>query len=215
MRAPRLALIVSSAALMAAAGAQAQQTSSAPAPASAPQAAAPQTTAPTTTAAFTDAELKKFSDAMTEVRAVSDTLNGAQPTPEQQAEMARAVMESGLEVTRFNAISNAMASDPILAARIRAVSAPPPAPGSVAASVTPQELTLYTTAMKKMRDIAAGTPNDQLTLQQQTAIGNVVADSGLDAARFSAIADAVAANPGLRARVNLERARLEREAAQP
>ena len=64
-----------------------------------------------------------------------------------------------------------------------------------------------------MRDIAAGTPNDQLTLQQQTAIGNVVAESGLDPQRFSAIADAVAADPGLRARATLERARLEGETA--
>lgn len=208
MRAPRLALLISTAAFVAAAGAQAQQT---PPPTTPGQTAA----SPPTTAPFTDDELKKFNDAMTQVRAVSDTLNGAQPTPEQQAEMARAVMDSGLEVTRFNAISNAMANDPVVAARVAVLSAPPPAPGSVAAGVTPQELTLYTTAMTRMRGIAAGTPNDQLTLQQQTAIGNVVADSGLSAQRFNAIADAVAADPGLRARVALEGAKADGQGARP
>jgi hypothetical protein len=214
MRAPRLAVIVSTAALATAFGAQARQATPAQSPAQT-QPATPAPAAASATAPFTDAELKKFNDAITEVRAVSDTLNGAQPTPEQQAEMARAVMDSGLEVTRFNAISNAVANDPQLAARIKVLSAPPPAPGSVAASITPEELSLYVAAMNKMRDIAAGTPNDQLTLQQQTAIGNVVGASGLDPQRFSAIADAVAANPGLRARANLERARLDGEAAQP
>jgi hypothetical protein len=78
MRTPRLALFASVAILATAATAQAQD---APAPTAAP-AAAPTTGSST----FTDDELKKFDDAMVKVRAVSDTLNGAHPTPEQQAQ---------------------------------------------------------------------------------------------------------------------------------
>ncbi|MFN4069831.1 MAG: hypothetical protein ACK4IW_10440, partial [Brevundimonas aurantiaca] len=102
MRAPRFALLVSAAALLTAAGAQAQ-TATPYQPASGqttPTQAAPAD--PNDPSTFTDEELRKYDAAITRVRAVSDTLNGAQPTPEQQAEMAAAVQESGLEVVRFN-----------------------------------------------------------------------------------------------------------------
>lgn len=105
MRTPRIALLASVALLATAATAHAQNASTA--------AQAPMVGSTT----FTDDELKKFDDAMAKVRAVSDTLNGAQPTPEQQAQMAAAVQDSGLEVTRFNTLSNAVAADPALAAR--------------------------------------------------------------------------------------------------
>ena len=135
LRAPRLALLVSAAALLTAAGAQAQTaTPYQPAGQTTPTQAAPAD--PNDPSTFTDEELRKYDAAITRVRAVSDTLNGAQPTPEQQAEMAAAVQESGLEVVRFNAISRAAADNPVIDARIRAMKAPPPVPGSVAAGVS-------------------------------------------------------------------------------
>ena len=48
----------------------------------------------------------------------AQSLNGAQPTPEQATEMQTIVAESGLEVERFNAIGQASAQDESLRARI-------------------------------------------------------------------------------------------------
>ena len=136
LRAPRLALLVSAAALLTAAGAQAQ-TATPYQPSSGqttPTQAAPAD--PNDPSTFTDEELRKYDAAITRVRAVSDTLNGAQPTPEQQAEMAAAVQESGLEVVRFNAISRAAADNPVIDARIRAMKAPPPVPSTRSLSLS-------------------------------------------------------------------------------
>ena len=158
---------------------------------------------------FTDDELKKFDDAMAKVRAVSDTLNGAQPTPEQQAEMAAAVQDSGLEVVRFNAISRAAADNPVIDARIRAMKAPPPVPGSVAAGVSEAELTQFVQAMEKIRAVTANVQNGQATPEQSAQLTAAVQGSGLAVDRFNAIAAAVSQDPGLRARAELIGARYQ------
>lgn len=69
-------------------------------------------------ASVTDAEAAQFAAAMAEVRSVAaDVQNGA-PTDEQQAAMAAAVQNSGLDIERFNAISTAVSGDEALQARL-------------------------------------------------------------------------------------------------
>ena len=206
MRTPRLALFASVAVLATAATAQAQD---APAPTAAATSAAS-----TGAATFTDDELKKFDDAMVKVRAVSDTLNGAQPTPEQQAQMAAAVQDSGLEVTRFNTLSNAVAADPALAARIRVVNATPPAPGTPAAAVTDDELTRFVTAMTQIRTITAEVQNNQATPEQSAQLTAAVEASGLTTERFNTISRLVSEAPYLQAKAELAGARLEKGVSQ-
>ncbi len=206
MRTPRLALFASVAVLATAATAQAQD---APAPTSAATPAAS-----TGAATFTDDELKKFDDAMVKVRAVSDTLNGAQPTPEQQGQMAAAVQDSGLEVTRFNTLSNAVAADPALAARIRVVNATPPAPGTPAAAVTDDELTRFVTAMTQIRAITAEVQNNQATPEQSAQLTAAVEASGLTTERFNTISRLVSEAPYLQAKAELAGARLEKGVSQ-
>lgn len=201
MRAPRLALLASLPVLMAAAGAQAQE--------SPPPSTAPAAPAAPLAGGFTDEELKKFDDAMAQVRAVSSTLNGAQPTAEQQAQMAAAVQNSGLEVTRFNAISTAVSSDPVLAARIAVLNAAPPAPGTPAAGVTDDELSRYVTAMNQIRAVTAEVENGQATPEQSAQLTAAVQGSGLEVERFNAIAQTVSQSEYLQAKAQLIGARQE------
>jgi len=203
MRAPRLALVASLPVLMAAAGAQAQD-SQPPSPAPAAQPATP-----AASGGFTDAELKQFDAAMAQVRAVSSTLNGAQPTAEQQAQMASAVQNSGLEVTRFNAISTAVSSDPVLAARIAVLNATPPAPGTPAAGVTDDELTRYVVAMTQIRAVTAEVENGQATPEQSAQLTAAVQGSGLEVERFNTIAQVVSQDEYLQAKAGLIGARRE------
>ncbi len=204
MRAPRLALLASLPVLMAAAGAQAQES---PPPSTAP--AAPAAPGAPVAGGFTDEELKKFDDAMAQVRAVSSTLNGAQPTAEQQAQMTAAVQNSGLEVTRFNAISTAVSSDPVLAARIAVLNAAPPAPGTPAAGVTDDELSRYVTAMNQIRAVTAEVENGQATPEQSAQLTAAVQGSGLEVERFNAIAQTVSQSEYLQAKAQLIGARQE------
>ncbi len=69
-------------------------------------------------ASVTDAEVEQFVVAMAAVRPIAESLNGAAPTAEQQAEMAAAIQASGLALDRFNAISGAVAQDAHLRARL-------------------------------------------------------------------------------------------------
>lgn len=69
-------------------------------------------------AGVTDAEVGQFAAAMGEISGIARALNGAQPSAEQQAQMAAAIQNSGLEIERFNAISAATAQDEHLQARI-------------------------------------------------------------------------------------------------
>lgn len=213
MRAPRLALLASASLLVAAGAAHAQDPAPAapPAPQTAPANAMTPAPAP---GGFTDQELKKFDDAMTQVRAVSDALNGAQPTPEQQAQMASAIQDSGLEVTRFNAISTAVSSDPELAARIAVLNTAPPAPGTPAASVTDDELTRYVTAMTQIRAVTAEVQNGQATPEQSAQLTAAVQGSGLEVERFNTIAQVVSQDDYLQAKAQLIGARAEKGVSQ-
>jgi predicted transcriptional regulator len=71
-----------------------------------------------TGAAVTDAEVEQFVAAMAAVRPIAESLNGAPPSPEQQAEMAAAITGAGLPLERFNAISTAVAEDDHLRGRM-------------------------------------------------------------------------------------------------
>ncbi|MDZ4362129.1 DUF4168 domain-containing protein [Brevundimonas sp.] len=69
-------------------------------------------------AGVSDAEADQFGAAMTQLQAVLAAVQGGTPTPEQQAQMAAIVEGSGLSVERFNEISNAVAQDDHLRARV-------------------------------------------------------------------------------------------------
>lgn len=81
-------------------------------------ASAPASAAGSVGASVTEDELNKFAAANQRLGAIAQSLNGAQPTPEQATEMQTIVAESGLEVERFNAIGQASAQDESLRARI-------------------------------------------------------------------------------------------------
>lgn len=80
--------------------------------------AAPASAAGSVGASVTEDELNKFAAANQRLGAIAQSLNGAQPTPEQATEMQTIVAESGLEVERFNAIGQASAQDESLRARV-------------------------------------------------------------------------------------------------
>ncbi|KAK0332532.1 hypothetical protein LTR94_024483 [Friedmanniomyces endolithicus] len=190
MRAPRLALLVSACALAFAASAQAQ-TDQTPPPQAQP-AAAP-AAAPTE---FTDLQLKQYGDAIT------------------KAEMAAAVQNSGLDVEAFNAISTAVAVDPVLTARVELASATPPAAGSPAAGVTDDELNRFVTAMTQIRAVTAGVQNGQATPEQSAQLTAAVQGSGLEVERFNAIAQVVSQDKYLQAKAALAGARQEKGVSQ-
>lgn len=74
-------------------------------------------------AGITDAELGMFAAAMGKVKTVADSVENGTPTADQQAEMAAAVQNSGLDITRFNAIATAVSQEERLRARIALVAA--------------------------------------------------------------------------------------------
>lgn len=194
MRANRLALFLSTAALLGAAPAALAQT---------PPAAAP---AAVLAGDYTDDELAKYGAAYEQITIIASDLNGAAPSAEQQTQMVTAIEASGLSRERFNAIAQASAQDDELAARIAVARTPAPAAGSVAASVTDAELTQFAAAMKEIRPVAVaanGSPSPEQAAQMQAAVQN----SGLEVERFNAIAQAVSAEPRLQARIELIDAR--------
>lgn len=77
----------------------------------------PESPAGSVAASVTDAEVAQFGSAMVAVRAAAPT-GGAAPSDEQQAAMAAAVANSGLELDRFNAIAGAVSTDARLRARL-------------------------------------------------------------------------------------------------
>jgi len=151
---------------------------------------------------YSDDELKKFGTAMDQLAAIAEQLQGGTPTAEQQAEMAGIVQNSGLTIDRFNAISNAVSADPVLQARVAVVMAPPSPEGSVAASVTDEEVEKFSSAISSIQAIAAtvqGTP----TAEQQAEMAAIVEGSGLTIERFNAISNAVSTDSTLQARMRL------------
>lgn len=160
--------------------------------------------------AFTDAELKQFGMAMDQLTAITQQVQGT-PTDEQQARMAAAVQNSGLTIERFNEISNAVSADPVLQARVAVAMAPASPAGSIGAEVSDEELAGFSAAMVELREISAGIEGGTPTPEQQTAMAEAVANSGLTIERFNAISNAVPSDDALRARVRLADARREAE----
>ena len=152
---------------------------------------------------YSDDELKKFGTAMEQLSGISAQIQGGTPTAEQQAEMAGIVENSGLTIDRFNAISQAVSADPVLQARMAVVMTPPSPEGSVAASVTDQEVEQFSSAMGRIQEIAATVQGGTPTAEQQAELAAVVEGSGLTIDRFNAISTAVSQDQALQARMLL------------
>jgi|TARA_R110002124_G_scaffold26380_9_gene95001 hypothetical protein len=157
-------------------------------------------------ASISDADLKAFAAAMGEVQTVAAQVEGT-ATAEQQAAMAAAVQNSGLDIESFNAIATAVSQDPALRARIAVVTAPAPAPGSVAAGVSDQELGQFAAAMGVVQTVAAQVEGGAATAEQQAEMAAAVQNSGLDIERFNTISTAVSQDQSLQARIALINAR--------
>lgn len=156
-------------------------------------------------AEYSDAQLQAFSTAMTQVRAAAPT-DGTAPNAEQQAAMAAAVEGSGMDIASFNALATAVSSDAVLRARLAVIGTPDSPAGSVAASVTDAEAAQFASAMVQVR-AAAPTDGSAPNTEQQAAMASAVSASGLALERFNAIAQAVAGDERLRARLALADAR--------
>lgn len=78
---------------------------------------APEAAAGSVAAGVSDEEVAQFSAAMARIRDVAPA-GGAAPDADQQAAMAAAVSNSGLELERFNAIATAVSEDARLRARV-------------------------------------------------------------------------------------------------
>lgn len=159
-------------------------------------------------ASISDADLRAFAAAMSEVQTVAAQVEGT-PTAEQQAAMAASVQNSGLDIESFNAIATAVSQDPALRARIAVVTAPAPAPGSVAAGVSDQELSQFAAAMGVVQTVAAQVDGGAATAEQQAEMAAAVQNSGLDIERFNAISTAVSQEESLQARIALINARAQ------
>lgn len=156
-----------------------------------------------------DAELTQYAAAEEGVRAVQAQVQG-DITAEQQAAMVAAIEASGLTLERFNAISQAVqAGDEILAARLAVARAPASPAGSVGAVAADAELGRFAAAMAAVRPIAAQLNGAAPTAEQQAAMAEAIASSGLELERFNAISSALAADPRLQARVAIAAARLD------
>ncbi|SFS35461.1 DUF4168 domain-containing protein [Brevundimonas viscosa] len=175
--------------------------------AAAPAVAAPAVPAAVVQQDVTDAELASYAAAEEGVRAVQAQVQG-QITAEQQAAMVAAIEGAGLTLDRFNAISQSVqAGDEILAARLAVARAPESPAGSVGATATDAELGQFATAMAAVRPIAAQLNGAAPTAEQQAAMAEAIASSGLALERFNAISGALAADQRLQARVALAAAR--------
>jgi hypothetical protein len=153
---------------------------------------------------FSQAELTGYAAAVEQMQPILAAANGA-PSPDQMTQLGAIVTAQGLTGEQFNAISAAAAADPVLAARIRVAGAPASEPGSVAASVTDEELGQFASAMASLRPIlaaAAGTPSEE----QQAQMAGIVTSAGLSGERFNAIGGALAVDARLRARLALAEA---------
>jgi len=157
----------------------------------------------------TNAELASYAAAEEGVRAVQAQVQG-QITAEQQAAMVEAIEGAGLTLDRFNAISQAVqAGDEILAARLAVARAPESPAGSVGATASDAELGQFAAAMASVRPIAEQLNGAAPTAEQQTAMAEAIASSGLALERFNAISAALPSDPRLQARVALAAARSE------
>jgi hypothetical protein len=155
----------------------------------------------------TDAELASYAAAEEGVRAVQAQVQG-QITAEQQAAMVEAIEGAGLTLDRFNAISQAVqAGDEVLAARLAVARAPESPAGSVGATASDAELGQFAAAMAAVRPIAEQLNGAAPTADQQAAMAEAIASSGLALDRFNAISAALPSDPRLQARIALAAAR--------
>lgn len=188
---------VSCAALLAAAAAPAVAApSGAPVPA---QAAASDT--------ISDAELRSFVTAMQAIEPIAAAVSGGTPTAEQQVQMAAAIDASGLELNRFNTISTAVSTDPVLRARANLASTAPSPAGSPGAAVTDTEVEQFVVAMAAVRPIAESLNGAAPSAEQQAEMAAAIQASGLALDRFNAISGAVSQDAHLRARLGVADAR--------
>lgn len=164
-------------------------------------------TAPAAAGEPTDAELAAFAGAMQRMQTVAQQVQGGQPTPEQQAEMAAAVEASGLQIDRFNAISQAVSTDPVLQARIGVASTTPSPAGSVGAGVTDVEAGQFAAAMAAVQPIAQSLNGAAPSAEQQAQMASAIESSGLTLERFNEISGAIGQDQHLQARVGLAAAR--------
>lgn len=175
-----------------------------------PASAAPLASAPVRLAvdadAISDAELRNFVAAMEAVRPIAAAA-GSTPTADQRVEMAAAIEASGLELDRFNAISVAVSSDPVVRARAELAALAPSPAGSVAASVTDAEVEQYGVALAGVRPISESLNGAAPDAEQQGRMAAAIEASGLDLQRFNVISSAVSGDAYLRARLAVAAAR--------
>lgn len=98
------------------------QTAPASAPATAPATAADP--APATGATYSDEDVQKYAVALVAVNKLQ--ADATIPAADKQAKMAAAVQQSGVDVVKFNAITQAMGTDKALSARIQTAAAAVP-----------------------------------------------------------------------------------------
>ena len=153
-----------------------------------------------------DAEIASFVAAMEAVRPLAEAA-GSTPTAEQQAAMASAIEEAGLALDRFNSISVAVSSDPVVRARAELAAIPASPAGSPAAGVTDTEVDQFAVAMAAVRPIAESLDGAAPDADQQARMAEAIAASGLELDRFNAISSAVFQDAHLRARLAVSDAR--------
>lgn len=178
--------------------------------AAAPAVAANLSPAPVLIAADTDtisdAELRNFAAAMEAVQPIAEAA-GSTPTAEQQAQMAAAIAASGLALERFNAISTAVSTDPVVRARAELAATDPSPAGSAAAGVTDAEVDQFGVAMAAVQPIAEALNGAAPNAEQQAQMAAAIEASGLTLQRFNAISGAVSQDAHLRARLAVADAR--------
>jgi len=179
----------------------------------APAVAAPASTLPApplavaVSDAITDEELRSFAAAMEAIEPIAAAVTGGTPTAEQQTEMAAAIEASGLALDRFNAISTAVSTDPVVRARVAVATTEPSPAGSAAAAVTDAEVEQFVVAMAAVQPIAESLNGAAPSAEQQAQMVAAIAGAGLALDRFNDISGAVSQDARLRARLALADAR--------
>lgn len=156
---------------------------------------------------ITDEELRSFATAMQAIEPIAEAVAGGTPTAEQQTQMAAAIEASGLALDRFNAISTAVSTDPVVRARVALATTEPSPAGSAAAAVTDAEVDQFVVAMAAVQPIAASLNGAAPSAEQQAQMAAAISSSGLALDRFNAISGAVSQDAHLRARMAVADAR--------
>jgi hypothetical protein len=156
---------------------------------------------------ITDEELRSFATAMQAIEPIAEAVAGGTPTAEQQTQMAAAIESSGLALDRFNAISTAVSTDPVVRARVALATTEPSPAGSAAAAVTDAEVDQFVVAMAAVQPIAASLNGAAPSAEQQAQMAAAISSSGLALDRFNAISGAVSQDAHLRARMAVADAR--------